>query len=424
MGKDSHFDKKKSHPLDRLFSYKSYGSPEFRADVEARVMDILRRHRPGFEIRGCNSHMDVLAYAFHHELIAPFLRDQYDKGLLREIDDKGHRAEFTGAWNRVIRGQGKTWDCRSVGDMMVRCSIKDVPDLLQKLIDDEYDEIEQAIISNLPGILSGDASKPKMGWSTRSWVSGEHIAVKFDGLQAIPCNKDGLDLEPPKDLPAFTYTHMFPKWEADEAHEIQAIMCFHGNGIDYDESQKAWEAWRAACNEAGTDKRGFYDSMQGLTVRNLLSITKAGVAHLSLRQDERVSFDISEEGLRLFLGSVTGLDTISDEGQLLIPKRDTWEQILTKGGFTPAEAADYLDRLVKANNAVKADIPAGAKSMVMMDPDTLYAEHMDDYDMIVDVPRDEAICIFAAGTFPMPEMIGAAERKVRLAQANGCGYEL
>jgi hypothetical protein len=49
--------------------------------------------------------------------------------------------------------------------------------------------------------------------------------------------------------------------------------------------------------------------------------------------------------------------------------------------------------------------------MVMLEPDTLYAQHMGDYDMIYDVPREEATCIFASGTFPMPEMINHAQRE-------------
>jgi hypothetical protein len=188
-------------------------------------------------------------------------------------------------------------------------------------------------------------------------------------------------------------------------------MSFHAPGIDYDEGQKAWTAWRSAGDAAQLTSRGSYDSMVGLISRNMKSVLALGIAWQQLRQDESVSWECADDGLRVWLGEVEGTEQISDEGQLLTGRRDSWEAILIKGGFAPDEAADYLDRLAKTSSSFAAEVPAGSDYRLMLDPETLYAFHMDGDDTIRDVPRKEAITIFAAGTFPMPGMVSHQKRQ-------------
>ncbi|MFX4299865.1 hypothetical protein [Pseudosulfitobacter pseudonitzschiae] len=381
-------------------------------DLEDQILAILQKNRPGGKgVRGCNNHLDVYDHIFHHELIAPLLKKAHEEGLIGPIDDKGHDTEFKTAWNRVIKGEGHTWDCRSVGDIFVNACIRDVPDVFTKIFSEQYDEIDQAILSNLPRFLTGEVSRPISGWSTSSWVDGSHVYLRLEGLQAYPCGADGGELKDPEFFQPSFNVSAFPKYALDQPAVLQAVMSFHGNGINYDEGQKAWQAWHDAADKAEILKRGYFDSMLGMVTRNILSAHEIGVSFQSLRQDESVSYEITPEGVQIFLGRVDGLETISDEGQLMIAKEKTWVEILTDGGFTDAGARDYLQRLSKTGSSFRAPVPAGSKMRLMLDPETLYAEHMADHDMIYDLPRDQELVICAAGTFDMPEMTSHRQRR-------------
>lgn len=380
-------------------------------DFEDKILEIMKENRPGGEgIRGCNNHLDVYDYLFHHELIAPLLKQAHDKGLIGPIDDKGHDTEFKTAWNRVIKGEGQTWDCRSIGDIFINACLWNVPDIFTKIFSGQFDEIDQAILSNLPEILSGSGCRPTAGWSTSSWVDGSRISIRLEGLQAYPCDADGSELTAPEFFQPSIDISAFPKCDLDEPAVLQAIMSFHGAGVDYDEGQKAWQAWHDAAETAELLKHGYYDSMLGMVTRNMLSAYRIGVSFQSLRQDESVSFEITPDGMQIFLGRVEGLETISDEGELMIAKEETWIDILTAGGFPEADARDYLQRLSGTSSSFRAPVPADSKMRLMLDPETLYAAHMGDYEMVHGLPRDQALVIFAAGTFEMPEMTSHRER--------------
>lgn len=280
-------------------------------------------------------------------------------------------------------------------------------DLFTKVYAPEFDEIDDALLRHLPDILSGGGMRRVTGDVLRSFYSGEYLYLEMDGLQPAFFRERGAPKMRPKE---YVSSQDVPR--EDEAGDIYGLMSFHGNEIDCDESQNAWQAWHDAADRAGLLKRGFYDSVMAMGVRSLISMRDLGMTYMTLRQDESVSVDAVEDGsgVTVYRGQVNGLKRLVDEGQFFYGPRASFQSMLEKGGFEKEAAASYLDRLAETSSAFSAAIPAGSSLRYSVDAETLLADDMPDYDMIYNIEKADALPIFAAGTFPMPEMPGHRAR--------------
>jgi len=381
------------------------------AEIEEALLEILRENRPGKRVRGCSSHLEIYDHEIQNRILSPLFQARGEAGLVGPLEDHGHDTPFTAAWNRAIRGGSRDWDCRSLALPFVRTAIRPVPDLFEKVFADRYDEIDDALLRHLPDILAGPGFRtPSTGSGLRSWVDSGHVWFRFDGMAPIFCEQDGSPLRDPPTLPA--YADLIK----EEAARYTGLMSFHGSDVSYEEGQKAWSAWRDAAEAQGLLERGSYESMLGMTLKNLRSRQALGLHWMTLRQDEWVSLERREDGFVAYRGTVEGLEQIVDEGMLLCGETASFLKLLTAGGFSETEAEDYLGRLSESGSAFTAEAPAGSMQRGLVDPEMLIAEDIDDpYEMAHATRVEDAVPIFAVGTFPMPQM--RSLREIRAAEA-------
>jgi hypothetical protein len=377
------------------------------ADIEGTLLEILRENRPGKQVRGCASHLEIYDREVQGRILAPLLRARAEAGLIGPLDDLGHDTPFTAAWNRAIRGESEDWDCRSLALPFVRAAVRSVPDFFEKVFAERFDEIDDALLRHLPDILAGPGLEaPATCEGLKSWVDSGHVWFRFDGMSPSFCEKDGSPLREPPALPAY----------ADRIVEgptrYTGLMSFHGSGVTYEEGQKAWTAWREAADAHNLLARGGYDSMLGMTLKHLRSRQAMGIHWMSLRQDEWVSLERREDGFVAYRGTVEGLEQIVDEGMLLVGETGAFLRIFQSGGIEEAEAEDYLRRLAESGSAFTAEVPAGSVERGLVDPELLLGEDIGDPDEMAHATRvEDAVPIFAAGTFPMPLMRSWRERR-------------
>lgn len=383
------------------------------ADIEEKLLQILKDNRPGKEVRGCNTHLDIYERAVQKEIIEPLFKDLGEQGRIQGIDDLGHDTEFKLVWNRALRGQCEDWDCRTLANLFITNAVRDVPDFFRVVFKDDYDAIDAAILKNLPDILSGGGMGPYTGWGLKSWMTGEHVDIKMDGLQASFCARDGSTLEPPPRYIAYKDSD-----PSQEPVEVYGLMSFHCEEIDYDTSIKAWQAWSNALRSKELNRRDQYDSVVGRMLMNLLPLNEIGISQMMLRQDESVSVEAGPDGVIAYRGEVRGLKRLVDEGQFLCGPRARFAEILEAGGFSKAGAGAFLDTLAQSSSAFCALAPAGSSFRYMLDPETLMAFGQDGDDMLNDLDKADALPIMAAGTFEMPEMITHRDREARKLAAN------
>jgi hypothetical protein len=382
------------------------------AEFEQDVIQLLKANRPGESYRGCHNHLEVYAHKLQHEILSPLLKEAYEAGRTGPIDDLGHDTAFAAAWNRAIEGKSEDWDCRSLASILIQDACRELghQQLFKELFAGEMDNIDDAIIRNLPEILAGGSMKPGTRDCLRSWVDGDYIYVTLDGYQPILQREDGSPLTAPEPLPGSMDVEM-----NQDGFELVGLMSFHGPNTEYDESQKAWQAWRDAMDKAELLKHGYYDSMVAMMVRSVKSLSDVGICMLTLRQDEHLSVDISDEGCMIYRGQVDEMDTIVDEGQFLFGGRKRFEQVLVDGGFTAEEASDFIERQATGTDGFIAKIPAGSEMRFAIDPETLYAYDDPDDEGFYDISKEEALPVLAAGTFEMPEMTSWRARKAETA---------
>jgi hypothetical protein len=378
-----------------------------QAEIEETLLDILRENRPGKQLRGCDSHLEVYDHEVQSRILSPLIQARAEAGLIGPLDDLGHDTPFTAAWNRAIRGESEDWDCRSLTLPFLRAAVRSVPDFFEKVFAERFDEIDEALLRHLPDILAGPGfTAPTTCEGLRSWVDSGHVWFRFDGMTPTLCEKDGSPLREPPALPAY----------ADRTLEgptrYTGLMSFHGSGVSYEEGQKAWTAWREAADAHNLLARGGYDSMLGMTLKHLRSRQSMGIHWMTLRQDEWVSLERREDGFVAYRGTVDGLEQIVDEGMLLVGETGAFLRTLQSGGIEAPEAEDYLRRLAESGSAFTAEVPAGSCERGLVDPEMLLAEDIDDpYEMAHATRVEDAVPIFAAGTFPMPEMRSWRERR-------------
>ncbi len=383
------------------------------ADIEEKLLQILKDNPPGKEVRGCNTHLDIYERAVQKEIIEPLFKDLGEQGRIQGIDDLGHDTEFKLVWNRALRGQCEDWDCRTLANLFITNAVRDVPDFFRVVFKDDYDAIDAAILKNLPDILSGGGMGPYTGWGLKSWMTGEHVDIKMDGLQASFCARDGSTLEPPPRYIAYKDSD-----PSQEPVEVYGLMSFHCEEIDYGTSIKAWQAWSNALRSKELNRRDQYDSVVGRMLMNLLPLNEIGISQMMLRQDESVSVEAGPDGVIAYRGEVRGLKRLVDEGQFLCGPRARFAEILEAGGFSKAGAGAFLDTLAQSSSAFCALAPAGSSFRYMLDPETLMAFGQDGDDMLNDLDKADALPIMAAGTFEMPEMITHRDREARKLAAN------
>jgi len=376
------------------------------ADIEDILIGILRKNRPGTRVRGCHGHMGVYDREVQKRILEPLLRARFEAGQIAELDDLGHDTPFTAAWNRTIHGNAHDWDCRTLAAPLVRAAVRDVPDFFEKVFEERFDEIDDALIRNLPDILAGPGlTRPATCEGLRSWVDDEHVWVRLDGQSPVLCEKDGSALrEPPR------YRAFLERETGQEETAYLGLMSFHATGIDHEEGQRAWSAWRIGADKAGLMGRDAYRSMIRMMVANAGSMNELDICWSTLRQDERISIETRPDGFIVWRGAVAGLPTLVDEGQFICGPRSALTALLTVGGFSPDQAESYLDRLVEGGSAFAATVPAGATERVLIDPETLLGFDLPDDEMAECETFGEARALFAAGTFEMPEMLSLRER--------------
>lgn len=373
------------------------------ADLEAVLLEILRENRPGKEVHGCHGHLEIYDRAIQKQIIEPLWRARAAAGLIGEIDDLGHRTEFAAAWNRAVQGKPGDWDCRSLALPFVRAACRDIPDFFDKVMSDKFDGIDEALLRHLPEILAGPGlTRPATCQALKSWVDGDFIWFCMEGPQIRLCDKSGQDISPPAEIPAFIDLEPVSAEQAEIAY--LGLMSFHGTGVDYDDGQKAWQAWRDAAEAEKILRRDSWESMTGLAWHTVLSKSKLGFASQQLRQDECVSVEVRPDGFVVYRGSVAGLPEIVDEGQFFCGPRAAFTAMLEKGGFAADEAEAYLDRLVSAGSAFAAIVPAGSTERILIDAETLYAFDADPDEMVRCENLEEARPILAVGTFELPDM--------------------
>lgn len=368
-------------------------------EIEQHLLTILRDNRPGVRVRGCNNHLEAYDKAIQEVILSPLLAEAGKLGLAEPLDDHGHRMPFVSAWNRAVVGKSKSWDCRCLASVFVQAAVKDVPDLFKKIFSEDFDDIDNALLKNLPDILSGAGMQPNTRSSLQSWVNSEHIYVQLDGYKAILTYEDGTALREHDPLIAFMDADT-----GEDPFQLIGLMSFHSDDVDYDQSQAAWSAWQRAMDKESLLHRNTYDSMMHLMSQSLYSFEKVGLGIVHLRQDESLSVDVGPEGCTVYLGEIDDLRRIYDEGQFIFGARSTFEKILIEGGFTEMDATQYIEKITSGSAAFLADIPEHSKMRFMIDPETLNGFDMPDDDMVADISRDEAIPILAAGTFDMPKM--------------------
>jgi len=378
---------------------------ETKADIEQALLKILADNRPGTEVRGCVSPLEVYAYQIQSQIIEPLWRARASAGLIDEIEDMGHQLSFTAGWNRAIAGESEDWDCRILANTFLWGALCGVPDMMGKQMAQEYDAIDDAILRNLPEILFGDASTRWSSDALSSWVTGEHVRMEMDGLvpRFFDTKDRALRFPPP-------YRRHIDLVEMPERETcLYALMSFHGPDIDSDRAQRAWEIWRAATGKTGANKRGIYASLYGRMSRSMKTAYHLSMPVLDLLQDEAVSCEIRPEGAILYRGRVEGLEAISDEGKLVAGPRTAFIKMLVAGGFDRAEADEYLNQLVSARSAFQAPIPKGSSFRFALDPEIhLRRDAGEDWEQNLHITqsREEAYPLVVAGCFGpnMPEM--------------------
>lgn len=376
------------------------------ADFDAAVREILAQNRPGTKVRGCHSQMEIYAHRIHHAVVAPLLRELHREGRIGPVEDHGHDLEFTQAWNRLIRGEGGLWDCRSVTQLMLQAATPGVTIEMLMNLEDHIDRIDAAILDNLPTLLAGaKVERPSTTHMMTSWVTGKHVWARFDGLQPELCKKDGTALEPAE----LSIACMPIELEQDEPVEMVGIIGFSASNIDHATSGKASVAFmRASLPYCRHDD---WDSMAGLVRRQILCQQKLGISWLGLRRDEAVSVEAGPDGFTVYRGSVEGLKSIVDEGQFMIGSRASWMKILEAEGFSKAGAGAWLDQICATDQAFRATVPAGSSARACIDPETQLAFDLGEHETSHSACAAEALPVFAAGTFEMPEMLTHRERK-------------
>ncbi|NDV50185.1 hypothetical protein [Salipiger sp. PrR003] len=390
-------------------------------EVREIVFNVLSENPHGTRERGCHSHLEVCAYHLQTILFEPLLKARADAGMIEPLDDKGHDTEFTKVWNRALKGESKSWDCRELATLFLQEAIASTfPDDLNWFGAENAVLFDHALLTKLPGYLTGAgmpaATLVGLGANgMQSWVEGTQINARMDGYQLVLENMPNGHLKPAMDYRA----HYFKDediGDEDRSTEMFGLMNFQGDGIEHDEGVKAWQAWRDEADQKGIMHRFFWDSVAGMVTRSLKSKKDMGITWQQLRQDESVSVEAGPEGLVVYGGQVNGLKKLFDEGQFLCGPRDRFVDMLVNGGFSKGDAEHYLDRLVQGCSAFSATVPAGSKLRYNWDPETLYAFDMPDDEMIFDIEKSDALPILAVGTFEMPEMTTHRQRKAAALQ--------
>lgn len=376
------------------------------ADFDGAIREILAQNRPGAQLRGCHSHMEIYAHRIHHAVVAPLLRELHKEGRIGPVEDHGHDLEFTQAWNRLISGAGEAWDCRSVTQLMLQASTPGVTIGMLMNLEDHIDRIDATILDNLPELLAGARfDRPSTTNMMTSWVTGRHVWARFAGLQPELCEKDGTALEPAE----LSIGSMPIELEQDQPIEMVGIIGFHASDIDHDTSDNAWVAFMSASRPYR--RHDDWDSMAGLVRRQILCQEKLGISWLGLKQDEAVSVEAGPDGFTVYRGAVEGLKSIVDEGQFMIGSRTSWMKVLEAGGFSKAGAGAWLDQICATDQAFRATVPAGSSAQACIDPETQLGFDLGEHETSHSACAAEALPIFAAGTFEMPEMLTHRERK-------------
>ena len=89
-------------------------------DIEERLLTLLKQNRPGTDVRGTHSHLEVYDRLIQKEILEPLLKERAAAGLVAKIDDLGNDMSFVSAWNRALDGKSMDWDCRQLAQPFVR----------------------------------------------------------------------------------------------------------------------------------------------------------------------------------------------------------------------------------------------------------------------------------------------------------------
>lgn len=386
-----------------------FQSPE---DVEAELIAALQDCRNNPQDDGTPwgmSDMEGYAKAIQTRILEPLIAQRVAAGMIGPIDDLGHDTAFVAAWNRAVAGKPGQWDHRELATVYLRAARDAVPgevgDLMDAVMNGKMDGVDQALISHLPEIVFGSNPNAWRSPVIFSQYNDLPLKVRFDGLQPVLLNEDGSPLDAPDDLPAYV-----PLLGREVTNKIFGLIAFHHQSIDSDESTAAWEAWHAEIDRHGVGRRSERYSMMSWAVRNVTKIASMGISEQVLRQDEAVSIDIRDDGVMVYRGAVEGLKVLVDEGQFICGPWEAFADILTRGGFSPEAAESYLTRLAQTDHAFAASLPEGSDARIMIDAETLFAVDHDPDQMVHEDDVERAIVIYAAGTFPMPDMKGHRAR--------------
>ncbi|WP_027234277.1 hypothetical protein [Leisingera caerulea] len=384
-------------------------------DIESALQTITSETRTGTSLHGADAPIEVYACHLQKEVIEPLWKARADAGMLAPIDDLGHDAPFTAAWNRALRGESRQFDFRVLAQIFIDTAIKGHKQAIAMILQDQYEALNASIIEKIPGYLTGQGMPMSTTASLRSWVDGTYLRLRLEGFTPVLLNKDGSALAAPKNIPA-PVNVVFDNEKSP--FEIYGLMSFQGDGIDHDEGNKAWSAWQKMAKECGLLAEGYWDSMLSLSLRAALSAQRMNITWQNLRQDESISVEAAPDGVIVYRGAVAGLKQLFDEGQFHCGPRSAFEKMLIKGGFSKAGAGDYLDRLANTSSAFRATIPAGARMRFNSDAETLYAFDIQADETVTVSDPAQALPILAAGSFAMPEMTSHRDRNHQTSAQN------
>ncbi|MBW3243277.1 hypothetical protein KUV57_11270 [Epibacterium sp. DP7N7-1] len=376
-------------------------------EIETQMRTIVAESPTEPSLNGCDSPLEVYAYHLQKQIIEPLMAARAAEGLVSPLDDLGHDTAFVQAWNRAVAGQPEEWDCRLLAALFVNTATRNVPDLIEKIVTDDLDTLNEAVVANVAHYLSGKGMPAGSARSLKSWADGTLIQVRMEAFQPILETIKGTPLEAPKSLPA-SLDAQFDR--EDTPFEMVGIMSFHARSIDEKTSDAAWEAWRKKARSEGLMADRFWDSRMALMMRTVLSSHKMNISWQQLRSDEAISVSADEQGVMVYRGWVNGLKQIVDEGQFLCGPRSAFIAFLKEGGFSKEGADAYLDALTGTDSGFRVTVPGKSKMRIMTDAETLYGADMDVDETADNIEIEEAIPILAVGSFEMPEMIGHRER--------------
>lgn len=313
------------------------------------------------------------------DTVIPGLRDGWEAAGSPECQDHGLKLPFSDVLSRIFSGNPTSHDREAFLTLAAMNANKNSMVVMNEDVFFWSSSIRKNLPRVLEDLMNGTLSETRHMHYTTSTYTGEMTTFAFSGFTQV------IGKTPAVERPNRSAMDIKGTVQ-DLTGEILVVSALEGP-MGGDLARKAYD-----CQVPDQGNINYGIVRERANVRSLVSL---GIARVYVPQDETISVLRKHDGVKVFLGSVEGAETITTEGEVFIGSTASFERILDIQGMRQIDR--YFDDLVELDAAIRMRTPATTektKARFLID-DTLLMRHDG---------GDEPVLIAAIGDFPMPAM--------------------